>query len=867
MNSKTEIVVVHTHWDREWYLPFQRSRFQLVRLIDQVLEMLETQPDFLFMLDGQTVILEDYLEIRPENEGKLRRFVQGGRLLVGPWYTQPDEFLASGEALVRNLLQGIRQAQEFGAVMREGYVPDLFGHVAQLPQILRNFSIESAFLMRGVGDRPTKSEFWWEALDGSRVLAHRFVAEYGNAARLDDSERLRRMTERLLQAATAPVALWMHGNDHYAPRPDVLERLRALQEEWPEVTIRLGTLRDFLERVKARHPQLETVRGELRGSKHAFLLSGTLSARMYLKQQNAHAQALLEHYAEPLASWAWLLGHPYPRGFLEQAWKLVLQNHAHDSICGCSVDEVHREVEARFQQAQQIAEEVIESSLTCLGQHVQAEGTEERGVLVYNPAPWPQGGRVVVAWPLDDHDCSSEPPEVLQDEGGQTVDCLSVGEELRSLEVLEGVRHVPHRLLAFYAQVPPLGYRVYRPAKAQANPAPARVRGRRSPSPLMAGRRTLENEFLRLCVHDDGTFTLEDKRSGHVYEKLHFFEDQADAGDEYNFAPLENDRPLLSPENPRVTIELAEAHRDWATLQVRLDWALPEGLAPDRRQRSERRVAYPIVSELTLQRGVARIEIRTIVENAAKDHRLRVGFPSGRKAESSWAETAFGVIERPVRLPKGRSWLEPPSPLHPQLRFVAVEAEGQGLALLNRGLPEYELTEDGTLYLTLLRCVGWLSRDDLSTRPGHAGPAYSTPEAQCLGRHEFHYAVVPYTGSWVDARIWQEAFRFNAPLRAQAIPLSNQGELPPTLSFLRVDPDELVPSAIKRAKDGDGVIVRLYNTTARDLAAKVESCWPIRQVHRTNLEEGAQEELSVAPDGSVRFQVRPWEIVTLKLLF
>ena len=871
--SPVEIVVVaHTHWDREWYLPFQRFRFRLVQLVDQVLEMLEAYSEFIFLLDGQTIILDDYLEIRPENEDKLKRFIREGRLLIGPWYTQPDEFLVSGEALVRNLLLGIRQASAFGDGMREGYVPDAFGHTAQLPQIFRGFGIESAFLMRGIGDRPEKSEFWWEGPDGSRVLAHRFVAEYGNAARLDDFERLRQMTQRLQAAATTPVVLWMHGNDHCAPQRDVIERLRQLQAAWPDVRIQLGTLKDFLERVKAHRPKLKTIRGELRGSKHAFLLSNVFSTRIHLKQQNVHIQALLEHYAEPLAAWAWLLGSPYPKGFLATAWRLLLQNHAHDSICGCSVDEVHREMGPRFAQAQQIAEEIIEASLTHIGQHIPAEEeSESRLVMVYNPSPWPQQGRVVVAWPLCDE--SQGAPEALIDDEGHTTVCVPVGETLRSLDVLEGVRTLTHRLLAFYADVPPLGYRVYRPvfpSEIKANPAsPHPPISTRSQPQLVVDDRTLENEFFRLSVHHDGTFTLEDKRSGHVYTGLHFFEDTADAGDEYNYAPLADDPPLLSITSAeRVQVELADEGPHWATLRVRIDWALPASLTSDRQRRAAHRVPYPIISEITLQRGVARIEIRTIVENVVKDHRLRVGFPLGRPVQSSWAETAFGIVERPVRLPEGRDWLEPPTPTHPQGRFVAAQAEGRGLAALNRGLPEYELTEDGTLYLTLLRCVGWLSRDDLPTRPGHAGPPYPTPEAQCPGCYEFHYALVPYTGSWEEARIWQSAFAFCAPLWAQAVSAGkDKGSLPLSASFLQIEPDELVLSAIKQAEDEEGVIIRLYNTTAKDLTARVKSLWPIRQAHRTNLEETPQEELSVAPDGSVRFQVRPWEIVTLKLLF
>ena len=886
------VVVAHTHWDREWYLPFQRFRALLVPLMDQVLEMLEAHPDFVFLLDGQTVILEDYLAVRPEREPEIKRFIKEGRLLVGPWYTQPDEFLVSGEALVRNLLWGVRQAEAFGKAMREGYVPDLFGHVAQLPQIFRGFGIGSAFLMRGVGERPERSEFVWEGLDGSTLWVHRFPAEYGNAVRLDDPGRLERLTRALRERATAPVVLWMHGTDHVAPQRDLLERLEALRARWPGWRLQLGTLTDYRERVQ-RHVderELERWRGELRGSKHAFLLSGVLSARVYLKQQNDRAQRLLERYAEPLAGWAWVLGADYPEGLLREAWRLVLQNHAHDSICGCSVDETHLDVEARFRQAQQIAEAVVEEGAQALARRVRvrADGEGEegsgRGVLVFNPHPWPWRGRVEALWPLQ----PGGAPQALQDEAGREAPVVITGETLRSVDVLNGVRHVPHARVAFYAEAPPLGYRLYRyrpvaPARGNPNPGPTlaaeadvRVRARVEPD----GRAgTLENERLRVEVHPDGTFTLEDKRTKRRYERLHALVDEADRGDEYTFMPVAGDRPRLSTRDAAMRITAAEVCPDWATLRLELRWPLPAALTPDRRGRSDRTVEHTIEVELTLQRAVPRLDVRVRLENRARDHRLRAAFPLPG-ARQAWAETAFGVVARPAQgfveePPPG--WKEAPSPTQPLLRFVCAQTpEGAGLAIATRGLHEYELAPDGTLYLTLLRGVGWLSRDDLSVRPDHAGPPYPTPEAQCLRPFEFEYALIPYSIS-IDAgraegppaAVWREALTFHAPAWAEAVAPSGSegGQLPPSGSLLRVEPEALVVSALKRAEDGDGLVLRVYNPTPQARRARLE--FPLlapEKVVLATLEERPQRPLELG-DRGVEVELRPWEIITLKLVF
>ncbi len=864
MNSKPQtpreaIVVAHTHWDREWYLPFERFRSLLVQLVDQVLEMLAEHPEFVFMLDGQTAVLEDYLEIRPEQKERLQAYVKAGRLLIGPWYTQPDEFLVSGEALVRNLLWGLRQAEAFGGAMREGYVPDLFGHLAQLPQIFRGFGIESAFLMRGVGEYPEKTEFWWQGPDGSRLWVHRFAEEYGNAPRLDDEARLVRMTGRLAALGTTPVVLWMHGNDHRAPQRDLLSRLEALSGALG-IRLRLGTLADYRTRVQAHEPRLEQVEGELRESKHAFLLSNVLSTRVYLKQANDRVLALLERFAEPISSLAWALGEAYPKGFLNTAWRLVLQNHAHDSICGCSLDEVHREVETRFDRARQIAEQVIEDRLHALAGHIPAAGA----VVVFNPNPWPWRGRVETLWSLEE----KRPPQALEDERGRRVAVVEQGRELRSVDVLDGVRHLPHARIAFYAEVPPFGYRTYRPASAP----PQRQKAVLARVEKGGQRGSLENEWLKIEIERGGTIKLTDKRTGTVYAGLLALEDQADRGDEYTFMPVEGERPRRSSEEATFRVEVAEAAGDWATLRLVLSWPLPEGLTRNRESRTSRRIDHEIITELKLERGVPRLDVRLHLVNQARDHRLRVALPIPG-ARQAWAETAFAPVARPARAfvktpPPG--WREAPSPDQPLLRFVSVEgSKGKALTVATRGLHEYELSPSGTLFLTLLRSVGWLSRDDLEVRPEHAGPPYPTPEAQCLRPLTFHFALIPH-GPGQDMReAWREALAYHTPPWAQRIPAQSKSAsiLPLSGSFLRIDPPDLVLSALKQAEAGDGLVLRLFNPTAEALKARVE--FPLiapERVFLANLEEQTLEALTVH-EKAIRFSARPWEIVTLKLVF
>src|SRR3954451_13333766 len=374
-------VVSHTHWDREWYLTYEQFRLRLVTLIDRLLDLLDGDPAYKhFHLDGQTIVLEDYLEIRPEQESRLREAIEGGRILIGPWYVMPDEFLVSGESLVRNLLRGHRISREFGAPMPVGYLPDLFGHVGQMPQIWRQFGLDNTILWRGFGGRD--AEYWWDAPDGSRVLMLHLPPEgYCNARRIvfDPDAMMARAAEKIEYErgrTRTGQALLMNGVDHVEPQTEVpmlVDKLSAI----PGQRAAHSTLPEYVgavrARVQAESPVLDTVAGELRGrTDYANLLPGVLSARVYLKQQTARVQTLLEAYAEPLSVFAAVLGARYPGGELRHAWKTLLQNHPHDSICGCSIDAVHEENMTRFARARQVGDAVVDLALEAIADAVAA---------------------------------------------------------------------------------------------------------------------------------------------------------------------------------------------------------------------------------------------------------------------------------------------------------------------------------------------------------------------------------------------------------------------------------------------------------------------------------------------------------------
>ncbi len=379
MGPPAEIhIVPHTHWDREWYLPCAVYRRRLVGLIDDLLRVLRDEPGLRFHLDGQMALVDDYLEIRPWRGRELREAAEAGRVSLGPWYTLPDEHLVSGECLLRNLELGLERARTFapGAEpMLVGYLPDQFGHTAQLPQLLRRFGIRTAVLWRGVPGSVGSSVFTWAALDGSELEVVHLRRGYGHGREMpvDPVALAQRLdAEVAWQVAHNRSGPWlvMSGDDHQ-PVPAGLTR--GLAQAAPTIPARISTLADY---AAHRPPARERVRGELYSAATSWVLEGTLSARYPLKLRHAALERRLERYVEP----AWTLsGLPWPERELRYAWRQLILNSAHDSICGCSIDQVHEEATRRLERA----ERVVDALWNRLG---SAPG------LVFNPSPHERAG-------------------------------------------------------------------------------------------------------------------------------------------------------------------------------------------------------------------------------------------------------------------------------------------------------------------------------------------------------------------------------------------------------------------------------------------------------------------------------------------
>jgi mannosylglycerate hydrolase len=892
--SLTVHVVSHTHWDREWYLTHEQFRLRLVDLVDAVLARLEGDPGFTFHLDGQTVVLEDYLDVRPEQEERLRAQVSSGRLLVGPWYVMPDQFLVSGEALVRNLFRGHRVARRFGGAMRAGYIPDPFGHVAQMPQLLRGFGLDSAILWRGF-DGP-RAEYRWESPDGSRVLLLHLPEEgYCNALWLplappeQMEERAAELLARERARTAAGQALLMAGVDHVEPHPRLGDVLGWLGRQ-DGVRGGLSTLPAYVDAVRAAAQglALDVVRGELRGGEqYAFLLPGVLSTRVYLKQANARVQRELEHWTEPLAALGWLAGAPYPSGPLAHAWRTLLQNHPHDSICGCSVDAVHDENMTRFARAGQVAEELAARALARLGASAAAATGGAARVLAVNTDARPFSGVVELSLelPLEGGGGGRRvPPEHLD------VPLPAVPADRPLSAVLDGAgRPIPFQVLADEPALlhlasrfePPWAVRARRLRVAVSADVPAFAgaafdlhfdgarTGDAPAHPVQVGERAMENGLLRVALDADGTFELHDLAAGRALGRCALLLDEGDVGDEYTHSPPARDGRIDS-DGARVRGTRVVATGPLrGVLETTLDLEVPAEAAADRRSRAAARVALPIRLRVSLDAGGTRVGVTVEVENAARDHRLRLLFPLGAaEVRTARADSAFALVERPARraLP-AEIRRETPVSAAPLLSFVDAGDGRAGLTVFADGLCEYEVLPDAHgwwLALTLLRCVGDLSREDLATRRGGAGPSLPTPGAQCPGRHVFRLAVAPRAAPPDPAALFAGARAFLSPPRAVAA--TGAPGAPASLApRILADAGGLVLSACTKADDRDSLVLRAFNPGAREAAGRYGLPGGLEAAFRLDLLEQRLAPLPVE-EGLALLSVRPHGIETFELV-
>ncbi|MFD0620951.1 alpha-mannosidase [Paenibacillus sp. GCM10027629] len=900
---RTAHIISHTHWDREWYLPYEKHHVRLVELVDALLDKLDQDPDFKsFCFDGQTIILEDYLQVRPGQRERLTKYIQEGRIMIGPWYILQDAFLTSGEANVRNMQVGHEDSKRFGEPAKIGYFPDTFGLVGQTPQLMQQSGITNAFFGRGVkptgfnntvsdgGYESSFSELMWEGPDGSKVLGILFANWYSNGNEVPtDKEEAKKFWDRKLadaeKYASTRELLFMNGCDHQPIQLDVPEAIRVAKELYPDTEFIHSNFIDYLAAVEgAMERELSSVRGELRSQRTDGwgTLVNTASARVYLKQMNQTGQMLLEKVAEPLATFADLLGRPYPHDLLTYAWKTLMQNHPHDSICGCSVDEVHREMVTRFDKSRHVAESIVDTSVRTIADAVDTTGFEAYGeeplpLVVFNTTGWSRTGVVSVELEVakiyeregiraremtERMKAVSLAGRVLVDTEGNAIPCtvedLGVvfgydlpNDKFRQPFLTRKVR------LTFQAEgIPALGLHTY--AWVLRSEEASQL------SSLVTGDRSMANHLLQVEIAEDGSYTLTDKRTGRVYTDLGIYESTGDIGNEYMYKQPEGEQALTTKGLPaQVRVLEDSAYR--ASFEIVHEWEIPasaeELLGTEQRelvgwsvrkaQRSNKMVPFTIRTVLTLDRNGRGVQIETSYNNQAQDHRLRALFPTDVTASTHDVDSMFEIVKRSIE--PAPEWTNPSNTQHQQA-FVDVSEAGAGLTVANFGLNEYEVLRDGrnTIAVTLLRSVGEL---------GDWG-YFPTPEAQCIGEHTVRMEVIPHDGDGIESGAYAEAYQFQVPWTACQTGV-HAGRVSAVCTPFRWESRAAAFSSLKMSPETGDMMLRWYNMSAQPVDMVLNATIQTEQLYKTTiLEQSAEPFASEATEG-VTLPLGPCEIVTI----
>ncbi|MCJ8013648.1 glycosyl hydrolase-related protein [Paenibacillus sp. KQZ6P-2] len=880
--------ISHTHWDREWYLTFEQFRFRLVQLIDHLLELLDSTPEFrYFHLDAQTIIFEDYLAIRPHKRAQLERYVREGRILTGPWYVQNDVFLTSGESTIRNLMEGIRYARSIGGEMKNGYFPDHFGLIGQMPQILLGVGIDNTVFGRGYDIHKHGSpHFFWSAPDGSEVSAIYMANWYNNAQRLPtETKDLLKTFEMIKDKAFAvtefPHYLMMNGVDHLEAQEDLPEALHILRNHYDNdyefVHDSLPRYIDIIRRFMLENRDaFPVVSHELREGNDQSVLASTLSSRVYIKQADAECHDLIEKWLEPVSSWCSMLNlDPYDNDYMTYLWKLWMQNHPHDSICGCSHDDVHAHMMSRYASIREAGEAILDQKLEILARQIDRQRfkQEDQKLLIVNTSQ--SAERHVVQTELYFIREEKVNQFSIEDEQGRSVPYRIIQEADSRIRTLSPI-NLPNSfdckkvVIEWTPTVPALGYAVYAVRPHQEGIV---IQDQFRQSPI------LENEYLRAEFMPNGSFRLLDKVNNQWHDQLGMWEEQGDQGNLYVFRAADEAKRFSDD----VQFSTVISNDLYEAVSYRFTWNLPEGLDIMTRTRIPNLVPCECSASFQLDKFSKQMSIKIQINNHARNHRIRYIFSSGQTMKTSIAGGQFDMV---TRLPGADEEWARNAYIHPFWKMVAADYGEYGLACYAKGLHEYEMVQQGQeLAVTLIRGVHAIHFSEIPL------DVDDQIQGQCLGIHSFDLAVRPIAMESAS-HLYKEAELFHQGLKQKVLPMdelkwsSGRPWVQDTeiqSQFTRVDPNENKPplplsakmfdiqgdvilSALKGSEDGHGLVLRNYNAETEPAQVSIRCYQNMKSAFETDLLEQVTEEIELR-EGALHVHCLPKKIQTFKLGF
>ena len=876
-------VIPHSHWDREWYFTTSRSKVYLMKDLGDVLNTLENDPEFkYFMVDAQGSLLDDYIKWRPQDKERISKLVNDGRLVIGPWYTQTDQLVISGESIVRNMYYGMKRCESFGKYMNVGYVPDSFGQSGNMPQIYRQFGIEDTLFWRGVSDDMVKhTDYNWRGDDGSVVFTTQIPFGYyiGGNIPEEPEENEEFWQKECLEKAGGRSATrhiyFPNGFDQAPVRTNLPQLVKERNEKDPENEYVISCIEDYIKDVKSENPELEEVQGELVIAKHMRIHKSIFSSRSDLKVMNTQIQNYVTNVMEPLLTISYNLGNEYPHEAVAEIWKLLFENAAHDSIGSCISDTANEDVYVRYKQARDIAVNLVELHSRLIATNVKNDA--DMTFTAINTLPQKRKDTVIVKTYVPGGKFA------IIDEKGNDVDYTIIkSRDLTDYVLSQTIMLDPSR--KFY--VPDQVLEVTMAIKANDVPALGYVQysidTQKDSHKEKADKKVLENKYYTIEVEENGSLTIVDKANNVTYKNQGILVENGDDGDSFNYSPPRKDMEVFSNES-KCTVKISGSDI-YDQAEIHFDMVVPADLD----ERAEGKVSVTMLVDMTvaLRKDSKVIDFNVKVDNKGLSHRLCVLFDSQIVSAFNYADQQFGLIKRPNYYEKEMklymesmnnktekkagiqelanwandqsTWQEPPISIEPTQSYVSLTDGKTGIAVIPQGVREYEVLDDSKIRLTLFRTYGFMGKENLIYRPGRASGEriIETPAAQLLKEMEFNFGFTSYAGDINDSDIDTLAKQYNTNLEVYTYAEFLNGRLifsqreiegqNAKIHSLFETEGNLVVSAVKKAEEDDGYIIRLYNgKDHKDLDDKIKFNFDIKEAYYTNLKEEKTEEIKV----------------------
>ena len=838
MNKKYDFPIIpHTHWDREWYFTTSRSKIYSLNHFKEIFDVLENNKNFShFLLDAQLSIIDDYLEFHPYDEDRIKKLVREGKLIIGPWYTQTDQMVISGESIIRNLYYGIERAKDFGAYMKTGYMPDSFGQSAQMPQLLNGFNIKYNTFKRGLGDSHyPKNEFYWESPDGSRVF-NMYLDRYGNFVYFtSETDSLNNLMAKLKEetdrrSLIGTLTLY-NGEDQRPIRknlPEIVEKLNKLN---PDSNFYISTIDNVMEKVENNGFQYDTVKGEMTSGQFSRVHKSIYSTRADLKIKNNKNENLIVNILEPLSSIAYKSGFEYENKVFEKAWKLMAENAAHDSIGMCNSDETNNSIEYRNDTVKSLMDNLNDLKMREIGSAIPEKDIFQ--FQVYNFLPYRRSGvlKTEIFTPFTDVEIYDTDGNIYKTKVLKTGKLEERIKNKMKSEVGFNTNDNPRwikenaeiyktELLIYLKDMLPLGYRTLFMRKKELVDKVYEC---------ITEVNEIENEILNVRVQENGSIIIKDKKNNLKKESFLIFEDSGDAGDTYDYSEPYNDR-ILTSENSEIKIFETEKNSLLNKIKYSVKMNIPYNLTS--REQEQDNIQIEFFVTLSLEKNSSLVKVDIEVENKAIEHRVRVLFRTGIESVESIADQQFGTIRRPVYLSEVENWREngwneKPRTIEPMQSFVSLANDHENVSIITDCVREYQITGEkfDTIALTLFRSTPEMGKAELKDRPGRAsGMAnWETPDANLLKNLKFNFAISIGKNEYSISKISNISKEYLTPFyyyqaaefkNVDIFFLMNKPEIqdvPFDYSIFSSENRNCILSTVKKAEKENALIIRVYN--------------------------------------------------------